>query len=121
MKVGDVIYIESKDRNFRSGEYTVTKMGNKYFSIDDPWVKFLVDGENGNHPDGYDSNRGIRTKDSYMSQLFWYPSKAVFNKREEATKARTYIEKNLYLMDADELIDFANLLKEREQDVVRSK
>lgn len=123
MKVGDTVYIvSSNNRNAHlTGTRTVTKVGNKYFEIDDPWEKFLIDRENGEHPEGYASNQGVRTKDKYSSQLSWYPSEEVFNKRVEASMARVYIEQNLYLMDADELIDFANLLKERKQDVVRSK
>lgn len=124
MKVGDTVYIVSGDNrnDHLTGTRTVTKVGNKYFEIEGiSWDKFLVDGENGEHPDHRSPNMGVRTKDKYSSQLSWYPSEEVFNKRAEATIARVYIEQHLYLMDADELIDFANLLKERKQDVVRSK
>lgn len=112
MEVGDKVYVVSSDtRSRETGEYTVSKVGKKYFEVEGlRWDKFVVEGKE--HPEGYVANLGVR-KDQYCSPLYWYPSKEVYELEQKLREARYFIEKNVGWLDDSEVLDLAEMLSKR--------
>lgn len=113
MKVGDKVYIVSDDkRNKVDAYYTVSKVGKKYFEVEEMrWDKFMMPGRE--HPDGWRNNKGVRTKDYYISQLSWYESKEAYELEQEAKEARHLVSSKVDLLIDEEVLEIVKLIERR--------
>lgn len=113
MKVGDKVYIVSDDKRNKADTYcTVSKVGKKYFEVEGMcWDKFMMPGVK--HPNGLENNKGVRTKDHYISSFYWHESKEAYDFEQEVIEARRIIVSKINLLTAEEALEIVEKIKER--------
>ena len=104
IEVGQTIYIHNNNRPQENGEYMVTKVGPKFFEVENHfWDQFHID----------PNYRKGERKDKTKSPLEWYYSFDEFRKKEKLLIIKRFISSNLNWLTEEELVDIQTVIKRR--------